>query len=68
MGTKVSKDGKVTKAWVQYREYPSGTKRCGKCAMFQAPTKCSYVRGEISEHGYCRSFKLKFGKVVRSGA
>lgn len=54
---------KMEKAVVEYRDHPSGTKRCGECSMFTPPASCSYVKGKISPHGYCRNFQRKIGKV-----
>jgi hypothetical protein len=36
-----------------------GGKHCSACALFQAPSACSVVKGKILPGGYCSSFVPK---------
>jgi hypothetical protein len=53
-------DSGGTKAKFKYQTKPGpGGKKCGACALFQAPSACSVVKGKIVPAGYCTSFVAK---------
>jgi hypothetical protein len=53
-------DSSGTKAQFKYITKPGpGGKKCAGCALFQAPSACSIVKGKISPTGYCSSFAPK---------
>jgi hypothetical protein len=53
-------DSSGTKAQFKYQTKPGpGGKACGACALFQAPSSCSVVKGTIVATGYCTSFAAK---------
>lgn len=50
---------KLTKAEVQYQDYPKGTKECAGCTMFRKPHGCTLVLGKINSYGYCIRHEAK---------
>jgi len=53
-------DSSGTKAQFKYITKPGpGGKKCGACALFQAPNACSVVKGKIVATGYCSAFAAK---------
>jgi len=53
-------DSGGTKAQFKYQITPGpGGNACEKCALFQAPSSCSVVKGKIAATGYCTSFAAK---------
>jgi hypothetical protein len=51
-------DEKMTRAQAQYQDTPNGIYSCGNCSLFERPTSCKVVAGEISEDGWCKAFAL----------
>jgi len=53
-------DSDGTKAQFKYQARPGpGGKACAACALFQAPSVCAVVKGEIAPTGSCGSFAAK---------
>jgi hypothetical protein len=53
-------DSDGTKAQFKYQPTAGpGGKVCAACALFQAPSACSIVKGKIAPTGYCTSFAAK---------
>ena len=53
-------DSDGTKVQFKYTTKPGpGGKACAACALFQAPSSCSIVKGKIAPTGYCTSFAPK---------
>jgi hypothetical protein len=53
-------DSDGTKAQFKYQTTAGpGGKACAACALFQAPSACSVVKGKIAPTGYCTSFAAK---------
>jgi secreted PhoX family phosphatase len=56
---------KVSKAAMQYRDKPNGSKQCSTCLQFipgksaSANGTCKVVAGSISPHGYCLAWAPK---------
>jgi hypothetical protein len=49
---------KMTKAQAEYRDTPNGIYSCGTCTLFEAPSSCKVVDGEVSKDGWCKAFAL----------
>lgn len=49
----------VSKDQADYQPTPNGSRRCGKCSMFQPPMSCSTVAGKISSQGWCKYYEAK---------
>jgi hypothetical protein len=50
---------KVSKSAVSYQDSPKGAQRCDSCALFQAPSACRSVAGEVSPQGWCKIYAKK---------
>ena len=48
---------KLPQKSVGYRATPNGDRKCGNCSLFQAPSSCQKVSGDISPDGYCVLYK-----------
>lgn len=63
--TSAEAGSKVSKAAMQYRDKPNGTKECSTCMQFipgKTPSghgTCKVVAGSISPHGYCIAWTPK---------
>jgi hypothetical protein len=49
--------GKMTRKKVAYQDMPKGTQQCDGCKLFQPPSACKSVEGEISPKGWCNLFQ-----------
>jgi hypothetical protein len=49
---------KMTPAAAEYRAAPNGIYSCGMCSLFEPPSSCKVVDGEISKDGWCKAFVL----------
>jgi hypothetical protein len=49
---------KMTPAAAEYRAAPNGIYSCAMCSLFQPPSSCKIVDGEISKDGWCKAFVL----------
>jgi hypothetical protein len=49
--------GKMTQKKVAYQDTPKGTQECDGCKLFQPPSACKSVEGEISPKGWCNLFQ-----------
>jgi hypothetical protein len=49
---------KMTRQQAEYQDAPSGLYSCGMCTLFEPPTSCKVVDGEISKDGWCKAFAL----------
>jgi hypothetical protein len=50
---------KMSQADAKYQGTPKGDQRCDGCMLFQAPSACKIVQGEISPSGWCQLFVKK---------
>jgi hypothetical protein len=50
---------KVSKSAVSYQDSPKGAQRCDNCALFQAPSACKNVAGDVSPAGWCKIYAKK---------
>jgi hypothetical protein len=58
IGTVIATDearaqAKMPKSAVAYQDHPKGSQDCSNCALFQPPSACKNVAGEISAKGWC---------------
>jgi hypothetical protein len=49
---------KMTRQQAEYRDTPNGIYSCGQCTLFEAPSSCKVVEGEVSKDGWCKAFAL----------
>jgi hypothetical protein len=50
---------KMPRAAVAYQDHPKGNQDCTNCALFQPPSACKNVAGEISPKGWCNIWVKK---------
>lgn len=50
---------KMTRAQAEYQDTPNGIYSCGLCSLFEAPSVCKVVEGEVSKDGWCKAFALQ---------
>jgi hypothetical protein len=49
---------KMTLQQAEYQDTPNGIYSCATCTLFEAPTSCKVVDGEVSRDGWCKAFAL----------
>ena len=59
ISTERAEAGQMTKQASGYQATPKGDQRCDGCSLFQAPSSCKFVAGDISPSGWCRLYKKK---------
>lgn len=59
VGTQARAANKIPQKAVSYQTTPKGGQRCDNCALWQAPSSCKLVEGEISASGWCTLYKKK---------
>lgn len=50
---------KMPQKAVSYQPTPKGAQRCDNCALWQGPSSCKLVDGNIAPSGWCTLFKKK---------
>jgi anaerobic selenocysteine-containing dehydrogenase len=50
---------KIPQKAVSYQSTPKGAQRCDNCALWQSPSSCKLVDGDISPSGWCTLYKKK---------
>lgn len=50
---------KMTRKQAEYQDMPNGIYSCGLCSLFEAPSGCKVVEGEISKDGWCKAFAMQ---------
>lgn len=50
---------KFTQQQAHYQAVPKSGQRCQTCALWQAPTSCQQVDGQISPAGWCMLYQQK---------
>lgn len=50
---------KIPQKAVSYQTTPKGAQRCDNCALWQSPSSCKLVDGDISPSGWCTLYKKK---------
>jgi hypothetical protein len=51
--------GAMTQKAAGYQPTPKGDQRCDNCNLFQPPSSCKFVAGDISPSGWCRLYAKK---------
>ena len=49
---------KMTKQQAEYQDTPNGIYSCAVCTLFEQPTSCKVVEGEVSKDGWCKAFAM----------
>lgn len=49
---------KMTRQQAEYRDTPNGIFSCGLCTLFEPPSGCKVVEGDVSKDGWCKAFAL----------
>lgn len=50
---------KFTQQQAHYQGVPKSGQRCQSCALWQSPTSCQVVEGQVSPAGWCILYKAK---------
>lgn len=50
---------KFTQQQAKYQPVPKSGQRCQTCALWQAPTSCQVVEGQVSPAGWCMLYQSK---------
>ena len=53
---------KMSQSAAAYQDSPKGSQQCSNCALFQAPTSCRVVDGDISPSAWCKLWAKKTGQ------
>ena len=57
--TEASAQSKISQAVVAYQGSPNGAQQCDNCELFQPPSACKNVVGEVSPQGWCKIWRKK---------
>ena len=57
--TQQAQAGAMSKQAAGYQDTPKGDQRCDNCNLFQPPSSCKFVAGDISPQGWCRLWQKK---------
>jgi hypothetical protein len=49
---------KMTRQQAEYQDAPNGIYACGMCTLFERPSSCKVVEGEVSKDGWCKAFAM----------
>jgi hypothetical protein len=49
---------KMTRQQAEYQDTPNGIYSCGLCTLFEPPSGCKVVEGEVGKDGWCKAFAL----------
>jgi hypothetical protein len=49
---------KMTRQQAEYQDTPNGIYSCGQCTLFEPPSSCKVVEGEVGKDGWCKAFAL----------
>ena len=52
-------EAKMTFQGSGYQPTPKGDQNCAGCSLFQSPSSCILVDGNISPNGWCRFYRKK---------
>jgi hypothetical protein len=50
---------KFTQQQAKYQPIPKAGQRCQTCALWQSPTSCQVVEGQVSPAGWCMLYQAK---------
>ena len=49
---------KMTKREAEYQDSPKDIRMCATCTLFERPSSCKVVEGDVSPNGWCKAFAL----------
>jgi hypothetical protein len=49
---------KMTRQQSEYQDTPKDIYSCAVCSLFEPPTSCKVVEGEVSKDGWCKAFAV----------
>jgi hypothetical protein len=49
---------KMTRQQAEYQDTPRDIYSCAVCSLFEPPTSCKVVEGEVSKDGWCKAFAV----------
>ena len=49
---------KMTRQQAEYQDKPNGIYSCALCTLFEKPSSCKVVAGEVSPDGWCKAFAM----------
>ena len=49
---------KMTQREAEYQDSPKGIFMCATCTLFEPPSSCKVVEGEVTASGWCKAFAL----------
>jgi hypothetical protein len=49
---------KMPKQDVDYQDNPKGIQMCATCSLFDPPTSCKIVEGDVSPNGWCKDYAI----------
>jgi hypothetical protein len=49
---------KMAKQDVDYQDSPKGLQMCSTCSLFDPPTSCKIVEGDVSPNGWYKSYAM----------
>jgi hypothetical protein len=58
-GSVVPAQAKMTQKAAGYQDSPKNGASCATCALFQPPSSCNLVDGNVSPNGWCRFYSKK---------
>jgi uncharacterized protein YpuA (DUF1002 family) len=56
--TRTQASDKMTRQQTEYQDTPNGIYSCGLCTLFESPSGCKVVEGEVAKDGWCKAFAL----------
>jgi High potential iron-sulfur protein len=59
LGPVTEASAKMAQKIAEYQETPKGDQQCSNCSLFQEPSACTLVDGEISPAGWCKFWVKK---------
>ena len=61
LGLITEASAKMAQKSVEYQDTPKVDQECSNCSLFQEPSSCTLVDGEISPKGWCKFWVKKAG-------
>jgi len=59
VGSVLPAEAKMSLQAAGYQATPKDDQKCANCSLFQSPSSCILVDGNISPDGWCRFYKKK---------
>ena len=61
LGLVTKASAKMAQKVAEYQDSPKGDQECSNCSLFQEPSACTLIDGEISPKGWCKFWVKKQG-------